>query len=95
MRSDSGQNRTSRLGRGALDLMIFWKVERHAIEVKIRRDTETEAEALDQVERYLDRAALGEGWLLMFDLHKEQPWPNKLFVREVEHAAKKIRIVGC
>ena len=34
------------LGRGALDLMIFWRAERHAIEVKIRRDTEIEAEAL-------------------------------------------------
>jgi len=83
------------LGRGALDLMIFWQGQRHAIEVKIRRDTETEAEALDQVARYLDRAGLGEGWLVMFDLRKELPWSDKLFVREVEHAAKKIRIVGC
>ena len=47
------------LGRGALDLMIFWRSERHAIEVKIRRDTETEAEALEQVAGYLDRAGLG------------------------------------
>ena len=83
------------LGRGALDLMIFWQADRHAIEVKIRRDTETEAEALDQMARYLDRSGLGEGWLVMFDLRKELPWSDKLFVREVEHAAKKIRIVGC
>ena len=83
------------LGRGALDLMIFWKAERHAIEVKIRRDTDTEAEALDQVVRYLDRAGLGEGWLITFDLRKELPWADKLFAREVEHAAKTIRIVGC
>lgn len=33
------------LGRGALDLMIEWRGQRHAIEVKLRRDTETEAEA--------------------------------------------------
>jgi hypothetical protein len=83
------------LGRGALDLMIFWKTERHAIEVKIRRDTDTEPEALDQVARYLDRAGLGEGWLLIFDLRKEVPWADKRFVRDVEHAAKKICIVGC
>jgi AAA-like domain len=83
------------LGRGALDLMIFWHGERHAIEVKIRRDTETEAEALDQVARYLERAGLGEGWLVMFDLRKEVSWADKLFVREVEHEGKKIRIVGC
>ena len=83
------------LGRGALDLMISWKAERHAIEVKIRRDTETEAEALEQVARYLDRAGLGEGWLVMFDVRKEPPWTDKLFVREVEHATKRIHIVGC
>lgn len=83
------------LGRGALDLMIFWKTERHAIEVKIRRDTETEAESLDQVARYLGHAGLGDGWLVMFDLRKELTWADKEFVREVEHAGCKIRIVGC
>jgi hypothetical protein len=83
------------LGRGALDLMIFWRAERHAIEVKIRRDTETEAEALDQVVGYLDRAGLGEGWLLIFDLRKEISWADKLVTQEVEHDGKKIRIVRC
>ena len=39
------------LGRGALDLLVSWKGELHPIEVKLRRDTETEAEALDQVAR--------------------------------------------
>jgi hypothetical protein len=83
------------LGRGALDLMIFWEGARHAIEVKIRRDTETEAEALEQIGRYLDRAKLDEGWLLLFDLRKEPSWAEKLFVREVEHEGKQIRVVGC
>jgi hypothetical protein len=83
------------LGRGALDLMIFWRTERHAIEVKIRRDTETEAEALEQIARYLGHSGLTEGWLVMFDLRKELPWTDRLFVREAEHAATKIRIVGC
>jgi len=83
------------LGRGALDLMMFWQDARHAIEVKIRRDTETEGKALDQVARYLDRVELREGWLLLFDLRKEVSWADNLFLREMEHAAKKIRIVGC
>jgi len=83
------------LGRGALDLMILWKGARHAIEVKLRRDTETEPEALEQITRYLDRAGLGEGWLVMFDLRKEPSWADKQFVREVPHAGKTIRVVGC
>jgi hypothetical protein len=83
------------LGRGALDLMIFWNGRRHAIEVKIRRDTDTEAEGLEQVVRYLDSAGLGAGWLVVFDLRKEVSWADKQFVREVAHAGKQIRIVGC
>src|SRR5215468_3021741 len=37
------------LGRGALDLVVEWKEQRHAIEVKLRRDATTEQRALDQV----------------------------------------------
>jgi hypothetical protein len=83
------------LGRGALDLLVCWKEERHAIELKLRRDTETEAEALDQVTRYLDKLGLSEGWLVMFDLRKETPWEEKLFVKEIDHAGKRVRLVGC
>jgi type II secretory pathway predicted ATPase ExeA len=83
------------LGRGALDLLVFWKEERHAIEVKLRRDTETEEDALDQVVRYLGHAGLPAGWLVMFDLRKERSWEEQLFVREVTHKDKRVRLVGC
>jgi hypothetical protein len=56
---------------------------------------ETEAEALGQVAGTLDRAGLGEGWLVMFDLRKDTPWVDKLFLREVEHGARTVRLVGC
>ncbi|HSN99049.1 MAG TPA: hypothetical protein VLS89_12210, partial [Candidatus Nanopelagicales bacterium] len=83
------------LGRGALDLLICWRDEQHAIEVKLRRDTETEEEALDQVARYLDHAGLSEGWLVMFDLRKDLPWSEKLSLRELSHAGKRVRVMGC
>jgi hypothetical protein len=41
------------------------------------------------------RAGLGEGWLVMFDLRKERSWAEKLFVREVAHEGKTIRLLGC
>jgi hypothetical protein len=70
-----------------------WQVDGHAraVEVKLRRDTE----ALDQVARYLDNAGLGEGWLVMFDVRKEPSWSEKAYMREVVHAGKTIRLVGC
>jgi hypothetical protein len=83
------------LGRGAMDLVVEWKGQRHAIEVKLRRDTTTEERALEQMAGYLDRLGLGEGWLVMFDLRKEVSWADKLFMREVEYEGKPIRIVGC
>ena len=74
---------------------MFWRAERHAVELKLRRDTETEGEALDQLAGYLDHLGLGEGWLVLFDLHKEPSWQERLFVREVELAGKTIHVVGC
>jgi hypothetical protein len=82
------------LGRRALDLIVHWRDERHAIEVKLRRDTETEAEALDQLGGYLDRAGLNEGWLVLFDLRKGPTWEEKLFLREVTREGKRIHVVG-
>jgi AAA-like domain len=83
------------LGRRALDLMIHWRDARHAIEVKLRRDTETEAEALGQVAAYLDLAGLEGGSLVIFDLRREVSWQDKIAVRDVAHGGKQIRIFGC
>jgi hypothetical protein len=83
------------LGRGALDLLLYWKNERHVIEVKVRRDKRTEGRALDQLARYLDGVGLGEGWLVLFDLRKKPRWEQKLFTREVTRGGKRIRIIGC
>jgi hypothetical protein len=74
---------------------VFWKNERHAIEVKRWRDTETEAEALEQLAGYLDRLGLVEGWLVMFDLRKGLSFQEKLFVRIETCAGKTIHLVGC
>ncbi len=81
------------LGRGAMDLLIEWQNERHAIEIKLRRGKRTEAEALEQVGEYLEHIGLSEGWLVLFDLRKIR-WEKKLYQRDVEYQGKRIRIVG-
>lgn len=82
------------LGRGALDLLVEWKGARHAIEVKIRRDTETEEEALEQIGRNLDSAGLAEGWLVLFDLRREVPWTAKHTLRDEQREGKTIHVIG-
>ena len=83
------------LGRGALDLRIEWRGARHIIEVKLRRDTQTEARAIEQVSSYLDSMGSTEGWLVFFDLRSSKAWPDRLWNKDVEHAGKKIHLVGC
>jgi hypothetical protein len=61
----------------------------------VRQGGTAEAEALEQVARYLDHAGLDRGWLVLFDLRKEVPWAERLFVREAAQGGKAITIVGC
>ena len=82
------------LGRGALDVLIEWQDERYPIELKIRQDTYTEGESLEQLGRYMAHLGLKRGWLVMFDMRKELSWEEKLYQRDVEYEGKTIRIVG-
>jgi hypothetical protein len=83
------------LGRGALDLLVTWKGERHAIEVKVRRDERTEGKAVEQVGRYLESLGLKEGWVVLFDRRKKVGWKKKLFWREKKLNGKVVHVVGC
>jgi hypothetical protein len=83
------------LGRGALDLMVHWRGERHAVEIKLRRGTGTEAKALEKIVRYLDVSGLGEGWLVFFDKRKTVRWSKKLYLRTRKVGGKRVRVVGC
>jgi Holliday junction resolvase-like predicted endonuclease len=83
------------LGRGALDLIIEWRGARHVIEVKQRRDSYTEERAIEQVAAYLDSLGQDEGWLVLFELRTTTPWSERLWTRDIEHAGKRIHLVGC
>jgi hypothetical protein len=82
------------LGRRALDLVVEWRDERYAIEVKLRRDAETEEEALGQIGDYLDRLGLTQGWLLLFDLRSSLPWAERLTRKTIDVGGRRIHVVG-
>ena len=82
------------LGRGALDLLVEFGGERHAIEVKVRRHERSEEKGLKQLTRYLDHLGSQEGWLVLFDLRKERKWEDKLFIRDETREGKLIHVVG-
>jgi hypothetical protein len=75
--------------------VIAWRGARHVVEVKLRRDTQTEERALEQVTGYLEQAGVDEGWLVMFDLRSTQSWEQRLTTRTVETGGKRVHLVGC
>jgi len=98
------------LGRGRLDLIIEWARltperpatgartgahERHVVEVKLRRDTHTEAAAVEKLAAYLDGLGLETGYLVLFDLRKGPSWEERLYEKELEAGGKRVVVVGC
>ncbi len=88
------------LGRKALDLLVTWPrpgaaPERHAIEIKLRRDRTTEQKGVAQLGGYLEQAGLGEGWLVLFDLRKRRPWRQRLSIKGKKAGRSRIWVVHC
>ncbi|MBT3221776.1 MAG: ATP-binding protein, partial [Proteobacteria bacterium] len=83
------------LGRGRLDLVVAWHGEQHVIEIKLRRDTMTEARAAKQLAGYLDGLGLTEGYLVLFDLRQGPSWEEKLYENVLEIAGKRVLVLGC
>ena len=83
------------LGKGALDLLVTWKTQRIAIELKQRHDTRTLAKGVTQVAAYAASLGLTEAWLVLFDKRKTVPWGKRLFRKALRRAPVKVNVVGC
>ena len=80
--------------RGAVDVLVEWRTERHVIQLKLRRDTETETEAFSQLAGHLDTVGLQKGWLVLFDLRSTLPWEERLFQKTVSLSGKTLHVIG-
>ncbi|MFO0604457.1 MAG: hypothetical protein U0324_14850 [Polyangiales bacterium] len=83
------------LGKGALDLLITWKTQRVAVELKQRHDTRTLAKGVTQVAAYATSLGLTEAWLVLFDKRKTVPWGKRLFRKTLRRAPVKVNVIGC
>lgn len=82
------------LGNGRIDLLVKYKKQEFAFELKIKRDKYTIEDGKEQLHRYLDRLGLNEGYLVIFDPGKDD-WEKKLYMKEITYNQKKITMVGC
>ena len=83
------------LGKGALDLLVTWKTQRIAIELKLWRRPTTEAKGLQQLAGYLDALALREGWLVIFRNDDTVDWDTRIFTRTETVGTRTLHVVGC
>jgi hypothetical protein len=89
----NGEGRIEReyaAGSGRLDLLVVHGDHRMAIEVKRWRQGRPDplTEGLEQIERYLERLGLPEGYLVIFDQRADAPaWAQRMTVSEAATAA--------
>ncbi len=77
------------------DLLITWKTQRIALELKMRHRPTSEAKGIAQFGGYLERLGLDEGWLVLFDHKSTAPWDARIYTRTETAGARRIHVVGC
>ncbi|MCU0287868.1 MAG: ATP-binding protein [Acidobacteria bacterium] len=86
-------NREMALGNGRIDLLVKYKKQEFALELKIKRDKYTIEDGKKQLGRYLDRLGLRQGYLVIFDPGPGE-WEEKLYYHEMALGDKTIIMVG-
>ena len=77
-------------GSGRLDLLVVFGAQHMAIEVKVWRHKRSDPlhDGLEQIERYLTRLSLDEGFLVLFDQRSAAPdWPLRMSVSQARTAS--------
>ena len=65
------------LGRGRVDLLVTWKLQRIVIELKVNHHESTLSDGLEQTARYMDTSQVKEGHLMIFNKDLSIPWDQK------------------
>jgi len=81
------------VGNGRIDLLVKFHDQRVAMELKINRGKKSIEKAKKQLDHYLDRLGIAEGYLVLFDPGKGH-WEKKLYMEEIVYNNKKIIMVG-
>lgn len=78
---------------GRIDMLVKFKKQEFALEIKIKRDKISIEEGKEQLAEYLDRLGLTEGYLVIFDTGKKK-WEQKIYYKDIVYNNKKIVMVG-
>ncbi len=81
------------VGNGRIDLLVQFKKQEFALELKIKWNNLTIEDGKDQLVRYLDRLGLAHGYLVIFD-PSDLEWDEKIHWKKISHKNKTITMVG-
>jgi hypothetical protein len=83
-------------GYGRLDLLLIYRSQQMAIEVKVWHDKQPDPllDGLEQIERYLNRLGLNEGFLVIFDRRTNAPeWAQRMGAHDTQTVSGKAVLV--
>ena len=83
------------LGRRRLDVGVFYKRQKFAIEIKVKRTERSRKESLQQTADYMALLGITEGgWLIIFDQDLSKPWQDRYHQEnDVVYDGKKITVI--
>jgi AAA domain len=81
------------LGNKRIDMLVKYKQQEFALELKIKRDNLTIEDGKKQLAGYLDQLGLDEGYLVIFD-PTDLPWEKKIYLQQTTFNNKTIHMVG-
>jgi hypothetical protein len=81
------------VGNGRIDMLVRFKKQEFAMELKIKRGKHTIEDGKEQLARYLDRLGLNEGYLVIFD-PGDREWEEKIYMKEIDFNDKALIMVG-
>ncbi|HOT78174.1 MAG TPA: GxxExxY protein, partial [Candidatus Wallbacteria bacterium] len=73
------------LGMKRMDLLVEFGKDRFAIELKVKRNPNTEKEGIKQLEEYMNRSGAAEGHLVIFNV-LEKSWKKRIFTKKQKNA---------
>ncbi|MCP4216955.1 MAG: ATP-binding protein, partial [bacterium] len=81
------------VGNGRIDMLVKYKEQQFALELKINRFSYTIPDGKEQLHGYLDRLGLDEGYLVIFD-PGDKSWDEKITYDKITYKGKTLFMVG-
>lgn len=82
------------VGNGRTDLVIYFGPDCFVLELKLKYDSYSEPEGLEDLAAYLDKLGEGRGYLVLFEINAAKTWEERIRWEERIQDGKTLTLVG-